>query len=166
MWVGEHWFTICESNVPGCSMVCGSEPDWTTANAGVDCLARAVKDRFSNTEFIVRLSDDMLVDRNYVYDVMRKHQKSGQPLYITSPALDSSQSAKQPVNTRTSGFYMFNRALAKCLSNRNSSSNQTASFEERVVAGCGESAQRLKEDSSKIWLKTYASKNKIIDLAI
>ncbi|KAJ1858869.1 hypothetical protein GGF49_001495 [Coemansia sp. RSA 1853] len=150
MWMGNHEFTICETRVADCSMVCG-QPGQTTAQADVDCLVRAAKNRFNETEFIVRMSDDMLVDRSYVYGIMEEYKAIDVPMYISSTEQANTSGSVE------SGFYMFNRALTKCISDK-------GTFEERVAAGCG-SAKRVDIDATKMWQGSYTSRNKHINLA-
>ncbi|KAJ2498935.1 hypothetical protein GGH96_003935 [Coemansia sp. RSA 1972] len=150
MWMGNHGFTICETHVPGCSMVCGRKPEQTSAQADVDCLVRVAKGRFSETEFIVRMSDDMLVDRSYVFSIMKEYKAIDTPMYVSSA---------EQTDTSVSGFYMFNQALAKCIS------DQDLSFAERVDVGCGKNVKRVVNDETKVWQTSYTNKNKYINLA-
>ncbi|KAJ2721419.1 hypothetical protein GGI07_003984 [Coemansia sp. Benny D115] len=142
MWIGDYLHTVCDFEGPDCTLACNQESTYKTLDAKTICFTRLLKQRYRNTEFFIKLDDDALVDRQYVYDLMQEYRGYSEPVYISHFILNL-----DPHNLSLNGsyygngkFYMFNRALLDCIDTNIEyvdHRNEDAVFGAMVHNGCG-----------------------------
>ncbi|KAJ2743826.1 hypothetical protein GGI20_003439 [Coemansia sp. BCRC 34301] len=170
LWVGEHLYTVCDSRGPHCAMVCNERSTWKTLHRKTVCFTKIIKERFTSTEFFIKLDDDAFVDRDYINELIDMYTGYERPVYISDFILnlDKSNRALNGSYYGNGKFYMFNRRLLDCIDPKikyRGDRNEDAVFGAMVFNGCGADVLKIREDDSKIWHKEYKSKNKYINLA-
>ncbi|KAJ2607783.1 hypothetical protein H4S08_004700, partial [Coemansia sp. RSA 1365] len=118
------------------------------------------------------LNDDAFVEIDYVIETLRKFGEWSIPVFIshnTRKEENSNSDVIDDASYESSSFYMFNRALVKCLDTNikyKGPRNEDSIFNAMISSGCGEAnVNYVAEDSDFIWHKEYKNKNKFIDLS-
>ncbi|KAJ2078195.1 hypothetical protein H4R24_004645 [Coemansia sp. RSA 988] len=171
MWLREYLYPVCDWPEPGCKIVCNMTSTYRTLDKKTICFSRKIK-TIEDKEFFIKLDDDAFVDRDYVIRLIRKYRGWSKPVYISDNTRKKDKKNPGVLDGVLYGngkFYMFNRALAKCLNTElqyKGSRNEDAVFGGMVHSGCGEpNVKYVSEDDKFIWHKKYTNKNKFIDLA-
>ncbi|KAJ2057769.1 hypothetical protein GGI17_005465 [Coemansia sp. S146] len=171
-WLREYMYPVCDWSKPGCKIVCNRESTYKTLDEKTFCFSKEMKN-FSDKEFFIKIDDDAFVDRDYVFELMRKYSGSEKPVYISHHTRYDDLENKDSLDNVFYGngkFYMFNYNLVKCLNTdfkyEHRPRNEDAVFGGMVRSGCGEkNVEYVQENDAKIWHKKYKNKNKQINLA-
>ncbi|KAJ2003062.1 hypothetical protein GGI04_003103 [Coemansia thaxteri] len=169
MWVGDYLRPVCDFAGPECSMSCNEKSTWNTLHKKTVCFTKQLKEKYTDTEFFIKLDDDAFTDREYIYGLMNQYTGMKEPVYISDFILNLDRS-NPSLNGSYYGngkFYMFNRPLLDCIDTNiryRGDRNEDAVFGAMVHNGCGPDVKKILENDSKIWHKNYTSKNKHIEL--
>ncbi|KAJ1829168.1 hypothetical protein LPJ73_008456, partial [Coemansia sp. RSA 2703] len=164
MWVGDYLHTVCDFDGADCKMSCNVQSEYKTLDKKTICFTDIIKQKYKNYEFFIKLDDDALVDKKYVFEMIEKYRGSKEPVYISDFILniDNSQPVLNGSYYGNGKFYMFNRALVDCIDTKiryNGNRNEDAVFGAMVYNGCGPDVLKISEDDSRIWHKNYDSKS-------
>ncbi|KAJ1916444.1 hypothetical protein GGI09_000150 [Coemansia sp. S100] len=171
-WLREYIYPVCDWEKPGCKIVCNKESTWRTLDEKTFCFSKEMKN-YSDKEFFIKLDDDAFIDRDYIFELMRKYTGSEKPVYISHHTRYDDLENKDSLDNVLYGngkFYMFNFNLVKCLDTNfkyeHHPRNEDAVFGGMVRSGCGEkNVVFVRENDDKIWHKKYKNKNKDLNLA-
>ncbi|KAJ2803568.1 hypothetical protein H4R20_002841 [Coemansia guatemalensis] len=171
-WVADHLFTVCDFEGPSCSMACNEESTWGSLHRKTRCFVNVIKEAFTDIEFFLKLDDDVFADKDYVLGLIKKYRGHKRPLLI-SHVLKSGDRINSMFDGARYGngkFYMFNRRLLDCIDTNltfHGRRNEDHMFGAMMRSGCGDkpNVTFVRENDAHIWHKSYAVKNKYINLA-
>ncbi|KAJ1724211.1 hypothetical protein LPJ53_001486 [Coemansia erecta] len=170
MWMGDYLHPVCDYRSSGCAIYCNQASTYDSLAKKTICFTRVLKNYYNETEFFIKLDDDALVDRNYIFGLMDKYKGYKKPLYISEfSTYHNSQPLLDGTRYGNGKFYMFNRKLLDCIArdiDYLGPRNEDAIFGAMVRLGCGEGVKRVPQDNSKVWHREYISKNKRIDMVV
>ncbi|KAJ1644961.1 hypothetical protein LPJ64_003405 [Coemansia asiatica] len=169
MWIGDYLHPVCDWKGPGCAIYCNQTSTYNSLAKKTICFTRVLKKYYTDTEFFIKLDDDALIDRDYIFELVEKYRGFKKPLYISE---FSTYRNNQPLLNGTrygnGKFYMFNRKLLDCIATGvryQGNRNEDAIFGALVRYGCGDNVKMVWEDNSRLWHKNYFGGNKFINLA-
>ncbi|KAJ2707474.1 hypothetical protein FB645_000650 [Coemansia sp. IMI 203386] len=169
MWIGDYLHPVCDWDGPGCAIFCNQTMSYNTLAKKTICFTRVLKKYYLDTEFFIKLDDDALVDRDYIFGLIEKYRGFKRPLYVSE---FSTYRNNQPLLNGTrygnGKFYMFNRKLLDCVATNvdyMGNRNEDAIFGTLVRYGCENKVKMVWEDNSRLWHKKYTNKDTFIDLA-
>ncbi|KAJ1724212.1 hypothetical protein LPJ53_001487 [Coemansia erecta] len=170
MWVGDYLHPVCDFDGPDCKISCNVQSEYKTLDKKTICFTDIIKRHYRNYEFFIKLDDDALVDRGYIFELIEKYRGSSEPVYISDFILniDNSESVLNGSYYGNGKFYMFNRALVDCIDTKmkyKGNRNEDAIFGAMVYNGCGPDVLKIPEDDSRIWHKGYNGKSVKINLS-
>ncbi|KAI8323076.1 hypothetical protein GQ54DRAFT_303635 [Martensiomyces pterosporus] len=117
MWVRDYLYPVCDYMEPHCSIVCNRKSTWKTLDKKTMCFTNIIKKEFKQIDFFIKLDDDAIVDRDYIFETMEKYKDYREPVYISDFILnlDGSNLALNGSYYGNGKFYMFNRRLVDCI---------------------------------------------------